>query len=593
VDKTSLDWPITITNTEHGMLVAMGEFLRQQGLLERLRQVPIHQKTHTFTPQAKLIEFLAGIMSGIEHLQDLNSGPRPLVPDQIVAQAWGLDGFAHYTTVGRTLEACDAETVRAVEAAVTAFSRPFVDAAVHEEVRRGRRLVFDLDLTGRPVSATSTTYPEAAFGWMNDQIQLGYQLARVCLSPQTGERLWLAGIQYPGNVLSAQCVKELILAAEAQAGVRPRRRPELVDLRITTQQANIVRLRRLHNKQQAKVQHAQQQQTTVMGKRYHSEQLLKGQNSRQKRQLLRGQVKGWQKRLPRLAEQLTQAQRLVTTYQARLAQAETDLQGLQAWQAHLAADNATNPEAPIIEARMDAGFASGDNLTWLLEMGYALNTKGPNGRTAEALRARLPRGATWTRVGDNAEMILIGEQVLRGCPYPVTVALERFKVKSRVKYAGLVRYGAPPSLERWFADYNDRQTIEAGNKEMKGPFFVQHLMSRSAAGMQLQVMFTGLAANVIRWCRPWLRDCAAAPTPTVTRILASPKALIRVAANSTALVHRQEQGTSIVFGPHSALPGAAFTLHNVPAVQLPLGFHRPFKIASDSTNRALNAHSLR
>ena len=591
MDTTSPDWPIT--NTEHGMLVAMGEFLRQHGLLERLRQVPIQQKTHAFTPQAKLIEFLAGIMSGIEHLQDLNGGPRPLVPDQIVAQAWGLDAFAHYTTVGRTLEACGPETVQAVEAAVNTFSRPFVDAAIHEEVRRGRRLVFDLDLTGRSVSATSTTYPEAAFGWMNDQVQLGYQLARVCFSPQTGERLWLAGVQHPGNVVSASCVQELIRAAEAQAGVRPRRRPELVTQRIAAQATEIARLCRLRDKQQAKVPHLQQRQTTVIGKRYQAEQLLKGRISRQKRQRLGVQVKRWQKRLPRLAEQLTQAQRLATAYQARLAQAEIERQRLRTWQAQLAADNAANPDAPLIEARMDAGFASGDNLAWLLEMGYALNTKSANPRTTQAWRAHLPRGATWTRVGDNAEMILIGEQSLHGCPYPVTVALERFQVKGRFKYAALVRYGAPPPLERWFAEYNERQTIEAGNKELKGPFCVQHLMSRSPAGLQLQVVLTGLAANALRWCRPWLRDCAAAPTPQVTRLLTSPKALIRVAANSTALVQRQAQGTSIVFGPHSALPGAAFTFHNVPAVQLPLGFHRPFKIASDSTNRALNAHSLR
>jgi hypothetical protein len=251
------------------------------------------------------------------------------------------------------------------------------------------------------------------------------------------------------------------------------------------------------------------------------------------------------------------------------------------------------PDAPSIEARMDAGFASGDNLTWLLEMGYELNTKHPNARTTEALCAQLPRGASWTRVGDNAEMILIGEHHGRGCPYPLTVALERFKVKNRFKYASLVRYGPPPPLEQWFADYNGRPTIEAGNKEMKGPFFVQHLMSRSPAGMQLQVVLTGLAANAIRWCRPWLQACVAAPTPSVNRILASPKALVRGAANSTALVQCTGQGTSVVFGPHSALPGAAFTLHSVPAVQLPLGFHRPLKIAAESTKPALNAHSLR
>jgi len=141
--------------------------------------------------------------------------------------------------------------------------------------------------------------------------------------------------------------------------------------------------------------------------------------------------------------------------------------------------------------------------------------------------------------------------------------------------------------------YGSRRITEAANKEIKGPFFVQHLMSRSPAGLQLQVVLTGLAANALRWCRPWLHDCAAAPTSQVTRLLTSPKALIRIAANSSALVHRHVHATSIVFGPHSALPGAAFTFHKLPAVQLPLGFHRPFKTISDSTNRALNAHSLR
>src|SRR5712692_1809116 len=226
-------------------------------------------------------------------------------------------------------------------------------------------------------------------------------------------------------------------------------------------------------------------------------------------------------------------------------------------------------------------------------MGYAPNTKAPNARTTTALRAQLPRGATWEKVGDNAEMVLVGERQLHGCPYPLTVALERFKIGRTFKYATLVRAGAAPTLTDWFAQYNARQTIEAGNKEFKSTFFVQHLMSRSPAGIRLQVLFTGLAANVVRWCQPWLKSCAAATTPSVTRTLNSPKALVRIAANSTALVQQTNDGTSVLFGPRSALPGAAFTLRGVPAIQLPLGFQRPSKISSDSTNRAPNAHSLR
>ena len=591
MSTSSPDWPIT--NTEHGMLVAFGEFLQQHGLLDRLREVPIAQKTHDFAPPAKLIEFLAGIMSGIEHLQDLNHGPRPLAPDVVVARAWGLEGFAHYTTVGRALAACDAATVSVVEAAITAFSRPFIEMTVHDLVRRDQSFVYDFDLTGQAVSATSTTYPAAAFGWMNDHVRLGYQLARVSLSPREGARIWLAGFHHPGDTVSSACLQELAHAAEAQTGVHPRRRPEWVSQRIEAQRAIIARTCRLADQQQAKLQRWQQTHTTLTGKHYHAAQVLPGPISSGKQARLRAQTDAWQKRLPRLGEQIAQAERVLAAHQARLAEQEVALVALHTWQAQLEADNRANPNAPEIEARMDAGFASGDNLTWLLEMGYAPNTKAPNGRTTTALRAQLPHAAAWEKVGDNAEMVLIGEHVLHGCPYPLTVAVERFKVGGAFKYATLVRAGPAPKLVEWFAHYNTRQTIEAGNKEMKGVFFVQHLMSRSPAGIQVQVLFSGLAANVVRWCQPWLKDCAAAPTPNVTRTLNSPKALVRVAANSAALVQRTAAGTSVLFGPRSALPGAAFTLRGVPAFQLPLGFHRSCKIASESTKPALNAHFLR
>jgi len=591
VSISSPEWPIT--NTEHGMLVAFGEFLQQHGFLDRLRQVLVPQKTHAFSPQDKLIELLIGIMSGIEHLQDLNHGPRPLTKDAAVAQAWGIERFAHFTTVGRTLAACDEQTVVATEAAIQAFSRPFVESAVHELLRRGQRVVYDLDLTGQPVSSTSTTYPDAAFGWMDDQVRLGYQLARVSLLTHTGERIWLAGFHHPGDMVSSSCLKELVQAAEARTGVRPQRRPEWVSQRITAQQECIARTRRLANQQQVKLRRLQQTHTTLIGKTYHGRQLLKGPISPKKQARLQVQVTNWQKRLPRLVKQLAQTQQVLATHQARLAEQETELAALRAWQAQLSTENEANPNPPAIAVRIDAGFASGENLTWLLEMGYAPNTKAPNARTTTALRAQLPRGATWEKVGDNAEMVLIGERQLHGCPYPLTVALERFKIGRTFKYATLVRVGAAPSLPDWFAQYNARQTIEAGNKEFKGTFFVQHLMSRSAAGIQLQVLFTGLAANVVRWAQPWLASCAADPTPTVRRTLSSPKALVRVAANATALVQQTHEGTTVLFGPRSALPGAAFALRGVPAIQLPLGFQRPFKIASDSTNPAPNAHPLR
>jgi len=576
------------------MLVAFGEFLQQHGMLERLRQVPIGQKTRAFTPQAKLLEFLAGIMSGIEHLQDLNTGPHPLARDRCVAQAWGLERFAHYSSVSRTLAVADDRTVAAVEAAITAFSRPFIETTVHELLRRGQPLVYDFDLTGQAVSSTSTTYPEAAFGWMNDQVRLGYQLARVCLSPRTGERLWLAGFHHPGDTVSAACVQELLRAAEAQTGVRPRRRPELVAKRIEGQQAMMDRTRRLIEQQQSKLERLNQTQMSLIGKCYHVEQVQKEPIPAGKMALLQKQVAGWEKRQPRLAQQIALAQRVLVEHRARLVEQEIQLAELRTWQAQLTADNQTNPDPPPhIEARMDAGFASGENLTWLVEMGYWPDTKAPNGRTATVLRAQLPRTATWQTVGDNAEMVLISEHALHGCPYPLSLAVERFKLGGSFRYATLVRYGPAPKLPAWFAQYNARQSIEAGNKEMKTTFHVQHLMSHSAAGIRLQVVFTGLAANVVRWCRPWLQTCAAEPTPTVIRMLKSTKQLVRVAANSAALVQQTSTGLGLQFAPASAMPGAIFCLRGVDAFQLPLGFQRPLKITSDSTNGRLVAQNLR
>ncbi|TAN84509.1 MAG: hypothetical protein EPN14_02050 [Gallionella sp.] len=396
--------------------------------------------------------------------------------------------------------------------------------------------------------------------------------------------MWLAGFHHPGDTVSAACVQELVVAAEAQTGVRPRRRPELVQQRLDTQRQSIARTRRLLNQQQIKLARLHQTQLTLHSKVYHAEQVRKGPISRPKAALLKQQMKGWQKRLPRLETQLVNSQQVLSKHQRQLLEQETALTALLAWRAKLKTDNRTNPNPPpYLEARMDAGFATGANLTWLLEMGYCLNTKAPNGQTATALRARLPRPHRWVKVGDNAEMIGWGEYELHGCPYPLTAALERFKIGREYKYATLIHYrddGLCPTLPVWFQHYNQRQTIEAGNKEMKGTFFVQHLMSRSLAGIRLQVLFTGLAANAVRWCVPWLKNCAAETTPKLNRTLNSPKHLVRVAANSAALVQQTTCGTTLQFAPESSLPGVTLFLKGVPAFQPALAFHQPYIIAS-------------
>jgi hypothetical protein len=575
-------WPTA--NTQHGLLVAFGEFLQQHGLIDRLMQVPIQQKTRTFAPQTKLVEFLAGIMSGLEHLEDLNDSAQPLAQDAVVAHAWGQAGFAHYSGVSRTLDVCDQDTVVAVEQAIQAFSHPFITLTIQDLLRRDQAIIYDFDLTGQAVSPTSTTYPQVAFGWMNDGVKLGYQLARVSLSPTGEDRLWLAGFQHPGDTVSVRCLKELVQAAETQTLVRPRRRTELVEQRLAAQGVVIARTRRLIKQQQTKLGQLPLTHTALIGKCYHATQPQTGQISRKKKAFLKAQLTRWKKRLPRLEAQMAKGQQVLTKHQIHLQEQITALAELQTWLAHLEADNRTNPDPPAyVEARMDAGFVSGEQLTWLLEMGYCPNTKAPNDRTTTALRQRLSPQTRWVRVGENAEMTAWGNYCLHGCPYPLTVALERFKVKGVYHYAALIHYrddGTFPTLPAWFQHYNERQTIEAGNKEMKSTFFVQHLMSRSPAGIRLQVLFTGLAANAVRWCVPWLRSCAAEPTPKFIRTLKSPKHLVQDAANAAARVERTHCGTALQFAPEGPFPGLLLFLKGVPAFQLAFGFNQPLKIES-------------
>ena len=151
-----------------------------------------------------------------------------MAKDAVVAPAWAQQSFAHYSGVSRMLKACNQQTVDAVQQAVDVFSQPFISGAVHELLHADLPVIYDLDLLGQAVSSTSSSYPQAAFGWMNDSVKLGYQLARVCFSTKHKERIWLSGFHHPGDRVSATCLQELIQTAEAQTHVRPRRRTDLL-----------------------------------------------------------------------------------------------------------------------------------------------------------------------------------------------------------------------------------------------------------------------------------------------------------------------------------------------------------------------------
>jgi hypothetical protein len=113
-------------------------------------------------------------------------------------------------------------------------------------------------------------------------------------------------------------------------------------------------------------------------------------------------------------------------------------------------------------------------------------------------------------------------------------------------------------------------TIEAGNKEEKTTFKVQHLMSRSAAGIRIQALLTVFAANFVRWADEWIRPRLEQSTHRFDSVLSSPKRLVRIAANSPAIIDRGVDPERVRFGHLSSFDGVVILLSAIVGWQLPL-----------------------
>lgn len=579
--------------TQHAMLVAWGHFARTLGLTKRLAVLPIDQKTVARAPHEKVVEFLVGLLSGIEYLADLSAGSAPLAQDNEVATAWQLAPLADASGVSRTLAACDATSVQALKGVLDAIGQPFLDRAVSDLRQRQETLVLDADLTGRPVSSTSETFPGARFGYMDGEIRLGYQLAEICLQTRLFGRQWLSAQQHPGDTLSAPCLLDLVQEAERRLGCHPRRRTELLAERIATCQETIQavqeHLLQVDPRLVTKLEHCESLSAQIQAAEVRIQQLLDQPASpRQSGPYsllcrLRKQVAGWYRQLghaqQRVARLNTVMQHQEQRWQQALAVQRGELQRLQERYARFCQENARQANPPRCKMRTDAGFVSGENLTALIELGYDVETKSGNPAVLAALRSRVTAETVWTPVGKNAEMVAWTDYRSNTCPYPLIVGLERFHTPQGELHAVLLRYQdeVPPTgfeLVQWFHDYNGRQTIEAGNKEEKTTFRVQHLMSHSPAGIEIQALLTVFAANFVRWADHWVRERVEHPTKRFETALSSPKRLVRVAANSPATVEHAAGREAVRFSPLSCFGGVVIRLSNAPGYQLPLPFVR-------------------
>src|SRR6266446_4774141 len=353
-----------LQNTQHAFLVAWGWFAERISLIQQLQAVSLKQKHHHHRPQTKVLEFLVAILAGLKHLQEISLAAHPLEKDQAVAQAWGQPAWADYSGVSRTLSGLSWEEVTRIVQVLGQVSHPYLTAELQVLRSQGNRVCMDGDLTGIPVSNTSQTYPNAAFGHMNDEIRLGYQAGVVSLQSPTYGRLWLSVAHHPGDTVSCTQAEALVLAAEARLKRRPRRRTELLRQRIAAFEQQVTQIgERLETQQQAvkrakqRLAEAEQQvqerklQVTELEKHYQTRKLQERPTSHlaQARQRLQAAVK----RLNSRKSLCKEAQRRLDKTTAQRSQQQTELADLCQRLRRFEQDNAANAEPVAAEFRLD------------------------------------------------------------------------------------------------------------------------------------------------------------------------------------------------------------------------------------------------
>ena len=534
--------------TDHALLVVLGQFAQHLGLLNLLQALPINQKKVQHAPQDKLIEFLVAILAGVEQLKDLNHAAAPIAADPSLAAAWGQQAFAHYSGVSRTLAACDHDTLQALLAALADVSRPFIERELLALLRDGKPLLVDIDLTGRPLSPQASSYPDAAFGWMDDALANGYQSAISSLSGGPTGRLLLAAQRYSGKASSADCLQAAVVAVEQRLGLHPRRRVEVVEAQLAHLADRLMQGRQTHQQALSEQQRAQQHFSSLVASGGSSERLKRAEQLLGK---LSARVRKLERELWQLSEQ--QAER-------------------RAWLARLQAENAALTSQVALVLRLDAGFATEANLAGLWELGYTVLSKVHSGHTSKRLGRGIGAEAEWERVGANAEACRLGRQQVGKGGLSAWALQVRYHLPEGLRQTTLVYLGdeEPAKEQEWFARYNGRQTLEAGIKENKGVFTMRRPLVRSPIGMQLQEAFALFAANFVRWAAAWVRANLQEAPAELAKALGEVKTLVRVVAHSRARVVVSEAGCALVFDAHSAFAGAILVVRGRPVYQTAL-----------------------
>ena len=338
------------------------------------------------------MEFLVAILSGAKYLQDISLAAHALDKDLAVAEAWGQVSWADYSGVSRTLRALSWAEVHQIIGVLERVSQPFLESELsllHSP--EDSWLQSDGDLTGLPVSNTSRTYPNAAYGHMSDEIRLGYQAGVVSLQSPTYGRLWWTVEHHAGDTVSCTQAEALVRAAEKRSQQRPRRRTELLQKRIDAfVQSRAPAEKRLAT-QRAKLAETQCAKEEVAAQ-------LRAETKPKRSAVLERRYLRRQKAVEIAHQKL---EKTLAQIQTHLEEEHVLRQRLRQFEQ----DNAENPQPIDACFRLDAGFGTYANLALLIELGYEVYVKLHNHKITDMLKKKTAPESRWTPVGENADML--------------------------------------------------------------------------------------------------------------------------------------------------------------------------------------------
>jgi len=322
------------TLTDHAMLVVWGQYAHCMGLIRAIQDIPLGQKTVEHSPQGKVLEFLVAILGGLEYLKDISLSARPVDKDLSVARAWGQTGWADHSGVSRTLSQLSEENVAQIAAGLERVTQPLIDQEVVLALGSGY-LELDGDLSPRPVSNSSKSYPEAAYGHMNNQLRLGYQAAIVSLRSPSYGRIGLSATQHAGKTVSATQAEALVLEGERRLGRRPMRRTDLLTQRLALLLPEGQKRQQRVTQARQSLAEAEAERATVaaqveaVSRKLEELQALYAQQQRSERPnsslaQVRQQVQVYRRRRERRDQQVSRAREWLARQEARWSQ----------WQAH-------------------------------------------------------------------------------------------------------------------------------------------------------------------------------------------------------------------------------------------------------------------